>query len=802
MKITLSWLKDFLDTQAGLDKIVETLNMLGLVVDGVIDRGRDLADFKIVHVISADKPPEAERLNVCQVNTGKETLQIVCGGVNARTGMKAVLAPIGSVIPTSGLQIKVTKIRGIESHGMLCSANELGLGENDPEGGIIELLEDAPVGMSYAQYAGLDDPVLDIDITPNRGDCLGAYGIARDLAAAGLGTLKLLEIPAIQETYESPVQVVIDREATGACPFFAGRVIQGVKNCPSPLWMQQRLQAIGLRPISALVDITNYLSYTLGRPMHVFDADILEGNILVRFAQEGETILALDANEYTLDTSMMVVADQKRPHSIAGIMGGEISGCTEATTNVFLESAIFDPISISLTGRALNITSDSRFRFERAVDANMVIPAIEIATKFILEHCGGRASTKVSAGKLPLIEQSVQFRPDRIHEMTGQEISVQTIKGILKDLGFLIQEAKEKWSVTPPSWRHDISLEADLIEEVARVYGYDKIPTLALPSAHGEEHFESYPGSNLRQQWGWHVRRALSAQGLSEALTWSFLSEDRAKLFGGGDPNLKLVNPISTDLSDMRPSLLPNLIDATQRNYDRDQQNICLFEVGKQFSDVTPEGEQQIVAGVRSGKTAPKHWAQAPRDVDIFDAKADAFMALEACGIDGEQLQIIFPGPSWYHPGRSGYFVLGPKNHLAAFGEIHPKVLAAMDIDPKIVGFEVYLNSIPLPKSRANKPLEISPYQPVERDFAFIVDAIVSARDVMQAAQKADRQLITNVNLFDVYEGQGIAQGKKSLALSVQIEPKEGTLTDIQLAELSEKIIASVKKLTGGELRS
>lgn len=802
MKITLSWIKDYLDTNASAEAIAEQLSMLGLVIDDVIDRSKGLEDFIIVDVIAADKHPEADKLKVCTVNTGSETLQIVCGGVNARAGMKAVLAPINSVIPTNGLKIKLGTIRGQTSQGMLCSAEELGLDIPSPEKSILDLDASAPVGMRYCDYAGLNDPIFDVEITPNRGDCLGAYGLARDLAATGIGTLKPIAVPAVEAAFKNPVPVTIADDLKDVCTLFTGVYIRNVKNGPSPEWMQDRLRSVGLRPISALVDITNYMSQSIGRPMHVFDADTLQGGLQVRKAKPGEKIMALNDVEYELDETITVVADQSATHAIGGIIGGKLSGCTDQTTNVFMESAVFDAINITLTGRKLNIITDARQRFERGVDADIITTAQKIATRFILDHCGGEPSEMISVGVPAHKPEAIKFRPFRVKELIGVDVGPEKCRNILQVLGMSVVENGDTWSVTPPSWRHDITLEADLIEEVIRIHGYDHIPTLKMPPVESNNTFMGTPESRNRQKWSWQIRKALCAQGLNEAMSLSFLSDTDALMFGGGNPALKLVNPISSELSDMRPSLLPNLINAVQRNFDRGQHNVKLFEVGKQFSDITPEGEMLVATGVRSGKSGNRNWAEPPRDLDAFDVKADAIIALQACDVNTNNLKVVTPGPVYFHPGRSGYLVQGPNNKLAAFGELHPQILTNMKIDPKVVGFEVFVGAIAIPKNSKKSQLELSPYQAVERDFAFIVDKITPAQDLILAVKQADKDLIAEVRLFDVFEGKNIEADKKSLAISVRIEPKESTMTEEQLNALSNKIIEQVKSLTGGELRS
>jgi phenylalanyl-tRNA synthetase beta chain len=799
MKMSLAWLKEHLETKASLEDIAAGLTMLGLVADDIYDTGKDLVAFSIVEIIEALPHPNADRLQVCKVKTGSEILQIVCGAPNARVGLKTVLAPIGSQIPATKLELKPTQIRGIDSQGMLCSAKELNL-EGNAEG-IIEVPDEAVVGHSYAAYLGLNDPVLDIEITPNRGDCLGAYGLARDLAAAGMGRLKPLQNETIVGQGPSSVQVKLSPEVLKACPFFAGRMIQGVQNKPSPTWLQQRLRAIGLRPISALVDITNYLAYDLGRPMHVFDADKVSGDLQVRLSKTGEMLKALDGKEYTLDQGMTVVTDQSGPLAIAGIIGGESSSCTEATTNVFIESALFDPVAVASTGRKLNIITDSRYRFERGVDAALILPALEFATRFIIEHCGGIPSEIITVGALPSAKESIRFRPYKLKTIGGVELSEQHVETILQDLGFAVEKVSDAWRIGVPSWRHDVNLEADLVEEVVRVNGYDNIPVAPLSLPDHANPFAGEATQSLRQKRTWIARRCLASRGLNEALTWSFVTHKNAQLFGGGDPTLQLTNPISADLSDMRPSLLSNLIEAGQRNHNRGYPHSALFEVGSQFHDISPEGEKVVVTGVRRGDATPRHWLQPHRLVDPFDVKADCLAVLKAVAMDSETLQITASTPDWYHPGRSGAILLGSKTILAYFGEIHPRVLAQMDIQDTIVGFELFLDAVPSLRSK-NKPLKVSPYQPLERDFAFVVDQEVTAGQIITAVRKADRELIKDISVFDVYQGKGIEEGKKSVALSVRFEPQDATLTEAQINALFDAIVENVKLTTGGELRS
>jgi phenylalanyl-tRNA synthetase beta chain len=799
MKISLTWLKKYLETEKSLEDIASHLTMLGLVVDDIYEPGKALEAFKVAEIIEALPHPNAGRLQVCKVKTGSDILQIVCGAPNARVGLKTVLAPIGSQIPETKLELKAVQIRGVDSQGMLCSAKELGL--EDGTEGIIEVPHDAVVGQSYAVYLGLSDPILDIEITPNRGDCLGAYGLARDLAAAGVGQLKSLQVPSIVSQKLSTLNIKILPEAQQACPFFAGRMIYGVQNRQSPLWLQQKLQAVGLRPISALVDITNYLTYDLGRPMHVFDADKISGELSVRLSHTGETLEALNDKSYTLAQGMTVVADQGGPLTLGGIIGGKASSCTGSTTNVFIESALFDPLAIALTGRKLNIITDSRYRFERGVDPTLIIPSLEFATHFILEHCGGSASELVSAGTLPTLCTTINFRPEEVKTLTGLEITELQIEKTLKSLGFELKKMRDTWRVTVPLWRHDITLEADLVEEIVRVYGYDNIPVVQLSLPQNANSFEGEIGQSLRQKRSWIARRCLASRGLNEALTWSFVTHKNAQLFGGGNPALQLTNPINADLSDMRPSLLSNLIEACQRNHHRGFHHSALFEVGFQFHDIYPEDEKMVITGVRMGEAVPKHWLQQQRSVDLFDVKADCLALFEAFGINAESLQVISQTPNWYHPGKSGTILLGTEAVLAYFGELHPRVLAEMDIQEAMVGFELFLDMVPSLQSK-NKPFKVSSYQPVERDFAFVVDQEISAAQLINAVRKVNRDLIKEIGIFDVYQGKGIEEGKKSVALSVRFEPQDATLTDAEITALFTAIVKEVKRTTGGELRS
>lgn len=806
MKFTLGWLKDHLDTQASLDEILEALTAVGLEVEGVDDPAKEFAAFKVAYVESAEQHPNADRLRVCKVNTGAETLQVVCGAPNARTGMKGIFAPVGSYIPGIDITLKKGNIRGEDSHGMLVSEREMKM--SDDHEGIIEVDEKFEIGTPMADVFSLNDPVIEIAVTPNRGDCAGVRGIARDLAAFGLGTLKPLDTSTIPGTFDSPINVNLkfDQGSANACPLFMGRYIKNVKNGPSPDWVQKRLKAIGLRPISALVDITNYVSYDLCRPLHVFDADKLSGDIHVRLAQKGEKLEALNEKTYDLDDFMTVVCDDNGPTALAGVMGDIKTGCTDETTNVYLECAWFDPVRTARTGRALQINSDARYRFERDVDPEFTVEAAELATRLILEFCGGEPSSTIKAGDVPTWQRTIAFNPAQVKKLTGLDVNVNEQNTILAALGFEVSAKSDtEWAVQPPAWRSDVHGSADIVEEIARIHGYDKIEITSLP--------KTTPVTMAAESTGLaRIRRArtmLAARGMDECVTWSFMDAGLARQFYVNDnqdeAGLKLTNPISSELDQMRPSILPNLIAAAGRNHDRGHHNNALFEVGPVFITASPDDQPVVAAGIRSEAQANRHWSstEAARPVDAFDAKADALAVLEACGAPAANAQISKDAPSYYHPGRSGALRLG-KNVLAWFGEIHPAILKDMDIKGPVVGFEVFVENIPEPKKKGGtaKPLlQLSPFQPLDRDFAFIVDRDVEVGSIVQAIRGADKNLISDVTVFDIYTGEHVGADKKSVALNVFIEPKDGTLTDKDLEDLSGKIIESVTHKTGGQLR-
>ena len=794
MNTTLPWLKEHLDTDAPLNAITDRLVMLGHDIEGVENRAAELEPFTVASVVSAECHPNVDRLKVCVVDTGEGQVQVVCGAPNARTGMKGVFAPAGTIIPRTGAVLKETVIRGVASRGMLCSAYELGLG-HDHEG-IIELPENAPIGEPYASFAGLGDVVLDIKVTPNRADCLGVRGISRDLAAADLGCLKPLDTSPVPGSFRSPIEVHI--EDLSACPLFLGRHIRGVRNGPSADWLRKRLEAIGLRPISSLVDITNFLTLDVNRPLHVFDAGRLAGDLSVRLARPGETLLALNGQEYALDPEVTVIADHAGVHSLGGVIGGENTGCTEATTEVFIEAALFDPVRTAATGRRLNITSDARYRFERGVDPAFVRDGLEIATRLMLEICGGEASDIVTTGSVPDWRRRYVLRADRPATLGGLHIPHKESARILTALGCEVEALPTgDLSVEPPSWRGDIVGEADLVEEVLRIKGYDQIPAVPLEC----DEALSRPALAPTQRRAELVRRTLAERGLVEAVTFSFVAAREAERFGGIKPELRLTNPISTDLDVMRPSLLPGLVAAARRNADRGLPDASLFEVGPLYHDDTPEGQVLVAAGVRAGHTGPKYWRAPPRGVDLYDVKADALAALAAMGAPADNVQITADPPAWYHPGRAGSLRLGPKV-LGAFGELHPAVLDALEARPPVAGFEVFLGAVPAPRTaRTKPPLRLPVFQPIERDFAFVVDHTLPSETLLRAARGVDRKLVSEIRLFDVYEGAGLPEGKKSLAITVVLQPQERTLTDAEIEGFSRRLVTQVEKATGGTLR-
>ena len=807
MKFTLSWLKDHLDTEASLDAIAESLTRIGLEVEGIEDKAAALRPYVIARVISAEQHPNADRLRVCQVDAGDgQPLQVVCGAPNARAGMLSVFAPPGTYVPGKAITLSVGTIRGVESRGMLCSGAELGLG--DDHDGILDLPADAPVGTPYALWAGLDDPVIEINLTPNRSDCTSIHGIARDLAATGLGTLKREPMPPVrgEGPCPTPVTLAFDEQDKGLCPLFALRLVRGVTNGPSPEWMQKRLRAIGLRPINALVDITNYMTFDRGRPLHVFDAGKVAGGLTVRRAEEGESLVALDGKTYRLDSDAVVIADGNGVESIAGIMGGEAWGCDETTTDVLIESALWDPRNIARTGRRLGIITDARYRFERGVDPAFALPGLDLATRLVIDLCGGSPSEARIAGEIPDLDRVIDFPWTEVRRLAGIELSRAEMKVTLESLGFHISGSGDRVKVLPPSWRPDVEGKADLVEEIVRIAGLDRIEPKPLPRV---ETVAVEPMLTVLQRRGRLAKRALAGRGMLEAVTYSFVAHEDARLFGGGGADLALANPIAADLSDMRPSLVPGLLRAAQRNADRGFPDTALFEVGQCFASDEPEGQSLRATGLRRGTArhagSGRHWSGAAEAVDAFEAKADALALLAALGVPTGGLQIVAGGPDWLHPGRSGTLQFGPKNVVGHFGELHPRLLKAMDLKGTLVAFEITLDSLPLPRHRPTKAkpaLVLPDLQAISRDFAFVVPRDVPAADILKAAQGAERKLITGIEVFDLYEGAGIPDGSKSVAVAVRLQPSERTLTDAEIEAVSAKIVAEVSKKTGATLRS
>ncbi|TGX54724.1 phenylalanine--tRNA ligase subunit beta [Sphingomonas gei] len=787
MKFTLNWLKEHLETTAALDEVVETLTRIGLEVEGVENPGAKLAAFRVAKVLTAERHPQADKLQVLTVDTGEgPPLTVVCGAPNARAGLVGVLGLPGAVVPANGMVLKVAAVRGVESNGMMCSTRELELG--DDHDGIIELPADAPIGTPYPDYAGLNDAVIDVSITPNRQDCMGVRGIARDLAAAGLGTLKPLKVDPVPTSGAGP-EVRI--EAPEGCPAYFGQTVSGVTNGASPDWMQRRLKAIGQRPISALVDITNYVMIDLGRPLHVYDKARLSGALVVRKAKAGEQVLALNEKTYTLDESVTVIADAQGVHDIGGIMGGEDTGVSEATTDVVIECAFFDPDHIAKTGQKLNLTSDARSRFERGVDPAFLEDGIAIAARYVVDLCGGSASEVTRAGHAPTEPRSTLYDPDLAATLGGLVVPADRQKAILESLGFLVDSS---WNVTVPSWRRDVDGPADLVEEVIRIEGIDKVPSTPLDRVPGV----ARPTATTEQKLERKLRRTAAARGLNEAVTWSFISEKEAAPFGGGA--WRLANPISEDMKVMRPSLLPGLLAAAERNVKRGASGIRLFEIGRRY---LADRERLTLGVVLAGDRSARGWQGGKgQRFGAYDAKAEALALLEAAGAPVANLQVMGEAGEVYHPGQSATLRLGPKTVLAAFGMVHPSVLKAFDLDGEVAAVEIYLDALPAKRGTGFvRPAYTPPaLQAVTRDFAFLVPAELAAGDLVRTVKGADKAMIVDARLFDVFTGTGVPEGQKSLAVEVTLQPGEKSFTDAELKGVADKIVAAAAKL-GASLR-
>jgi phenylalanyl-tRNA synthetase beta chain len=788
VKFTLSWLKDHLETQATLDEIVERLTAIGLEVEGVENPADKLRPFLIAEILTAERHPQADKLQVLTVDAGGGPMQVVCGAPNARAGMKGVFGAPGAYVPGSGITLKVAAIRGVESNGMMCSVRELELGEEHD--GIIELPSDAPVGAAFPEYAGLDDPVIDVAITPNRQDAMGVYGIARDLAAAGVGRLKHVEATPIDGLF--PCHMEIRTDDPEGCPAFYGRVVRGVRNGPSPDWLQRRLKAVGQRPISALVDMTNYIMLSYGRPLHVYDLARLQGAIVARKARPGETVEALNGKTYTVDETMTVIADAAQVHDIGGIMGGEHSGVTEATTDILIECAYFAPEAIARTGQKLALASDARTRFERGVDPRFLDAGLELATRMAIELAGGEPSEVVRAGAPPELERTIPYRPERCASLAGVDVAHDRQADILGSLGFEVEQG-DPWQVRIPSWRRDVEGEADLVEEVIRIHGLDQISSTPLPRSPGV----AKPTATAEQLVERCLRRTAAARGLNEAVTWSFISESEAEPFGGSA--WIIANPISEEMKAMRPSLLPGLLAAARRNQARGTGGVRLFEIGRRY---LADSEPLTLGLLLGGERAPRHWRSGKAaPFDLFDAKAEALALLAAAGAPTDNLQVAAPAGPVYHPGRSGRLMLG-KAVLAEFGELHPRLLRAFDIDGPATAAELYLDAIPSRRSGGRMRSAYAPpaLQAVRRDFAFLVPRELEADRLIRAVRGADKAAIAGASLFDVFTGAGVAEGEKSLAVEVVLQPSDKSFTEEELKAISERIIAAAAKL-GARLR-
>ena len=794
MKFTLSWLKEHLETNANIDTIAETLTRIGLEVEEVINPAAALEGFNTARIEKVEMHPDSDHLHVLSVNTGKEVLQVVCGAPNVHEGLVGIYAPTGALIPCYGERLKVAKIRGVESMGMMCSEKELMVG--DDHSGIIELPSNTAIGKPAAEVLSID-PVIEVSITPNRAECLGVRGIARDLAAAGLGNLKPLNISPVQGTFRSPIKVSVS--CPEACPVYTARYIKGVNNkAETPKWMKDRLSAIGLRPISALVDITNYINYDLSRPLHVFDADKLTGNITVRMAHPNEEFLALNEKTYTLDNQSLGICDDEGVQCLGGIMGGLNKGSYEETTNVLLECALFTPTCIARTGRKLQLDSDSRARYERWVDPMSNISGNNYATQMILDICGGEASEIEIVGEEKFNDQPVYLRPERLRTFIGMDISKEKCEEILRHLGFTISDENGKIKAISPSWRGDIECEQDLIEEVVRMIGLDNIPACSIKT-------DDFPRPILTplQNNVMLVKHELALRGMYETVTYSFTNSQVAQYFRRGIEPVLIQNPIIVELDEMHPSILCNLLIGAKNNIARGYTNLSLFEVAPEFYGRNPGEQRTAAGGIRVGQTSYKDWTGTQRAYDVFDVKADALAAIAAAKGPIEAPQITTDAPSYYHPGRSGTIRLG-KNVLAYFGELHPSVLKALDIKTNVVAFEVFLENIPLPrdnKSKAKKKLELASLQAVEKDLAFVVAKDVPAINIYTAAKTADRDNIREVRIFDVYEGANLPEDKKSIAITVTFHPKDKSYTDAELEALMNRVISEVGKKTGAILR-
>ena len=795
MKFTMTWLKEHLDTKIANEDIIDKLTSIGLEVEEINDTSKVFADFIVAQVMEEKKHPDADKLKVCKVDIGSKIIDVVCGAPNVEKNMKVVYAPPGAIIPSSQMKLKAAKIRGVESLGMMCSEHELGISENHD--GIIKLDDNVKVGQSYAEISGLDDVMVEIGITPNRQDCLGVYGIARDLTAAGLGKLKSEKINETKSDFKSPIDIEI--QDLEKCPAFAGRYIKNLKNIESPEWLKKRIKSIGLRPISALVDITNFIMFDINRPLHVYDADKVKSKIIVRSSKKGETFQGLDEKKYDLDDGMCVIADTEKVLGLGGIMGGVESGCTSVTTNVFLESALFNPICTAKSGRKLSIDSDARYRFERGVDSDSVIMGINKASKLILEICGGEASDVLIAGNIPNDKHNITLNFDRVVKRLGINIDQKEIIKILNDLGIKTSEINKEILCEIPSWRQDIYEEADLTEEIIRIKGYDSIPTLNIRSAEKVNKFIL----NESQKRVSRAKRFLASRSYNELVTWSFTSSEES-IFYGDTSKLKIINPISEDLDILRSNLLPNLVSAVKKNILRGFDSFSFFEVGNQFISSESGDQKSIACGVRSGIKHPNNWRDQESHYDIFDIKNDFIDLLNHIFPQKNKLTILNEAPDWYHPGRSGTFLLNKTIKVGYFGELHPRISSHFKIKNRINAFELLLDDIPFAKNKStNKPnFSVSKFQKVFRDFAFILDSNIRGEELIFAALKVDQNIIKDVDIFDIFEDSSLGNNKKSMAIKVTMQADDRTLSESEIHDLSSKIIIAIETSTSGSVRS
>ncbi len=784
MKFTLLWLKNFLDTDASLEEIVNRLTMIGLEVEEVIDKRTELVDFEIAQILETTNHPDADKLKICKVQTSSDIVTIVCGASNARAGIKVVLAKIGAIIPNGNFKIKQSKIRGIDSSGMLCSREELNI--KGDSSGIIELSDDAVIGNNILEYFGFDDPVIHINVTPNRADALGVYGIARDLSASGMGVLKPLEIPVIKEGFSSDTKLMVLNEE--ACPFFAIREIKNLKNQASPRWLQKYLENIGVASISSIVDVTNYIAYSFGQPMHAYDSDKIKGNLSVNILDETEKFVALNDKEYELNLGDIVIRDNQAIHCLAGIIGGKNSSCNESTNRILLEAACFDSIHITRTGRKMMIDTDSRYRFERNVDREFTLKSLEYATNLILMICGGECSVTQIAGNNKLPTRIIDFPFDFFVSRAGFNIQEEEIIAILHKLGFYCNNQKDKIEITIPSWRYDVSIKEDIVEEIVRIYGYDKIPLVPLPANNVQKII------NREQRRFLDIKRLLASNGYTEVISWSFMDSKKAKLFSELKDELTLQNPISSDLDYMRPSILPNLLKIACNNINRSYKDLSLFELGPVFNDVDNITPTQSLAAIRIGANQPKNIHSIAREFNIFDIKSDLESIFSYSSLEIDKCQIKDTAPNYYHPTRSATISLG-KNVIVYFGQIHPLILKTFDIECDVMAFEMDLSKLPMTKEKFGKKskLKISDYQMINRDYAFIIEESQKIGEILSFIKNIDKNLIKNVSLFDVYHGNKIEKGKKSIAISVIIQDDNKTLNEEDINNVNKLIIDGVR---------